>query len=82
VIPFVGWLVGTVLVLVSRAWSSREKAVAVVLSLAGPLLAVLAGPDGGLGPLEAVVLLLVLGGGIPSALFLTWRLLSQRRAAR
>jgi HAAS len=33
VVPLVGWLFGVVLVLVSRAWSAREKAVGVLLAL-------------------------------------------------
>lgn len=33
IVPFVGWLVGIVLVLVSNAWSNRDKAVGIALAL-------------------------------------------------
>jgi hypothetical protein len=101
VIPFIGWLLGIVLVLVSQAWSSREKLVGVALALTPvivPLLGfMVAGADGtqggpvsvepsvgmeddnsgsgGIGPLETATLaLLFFAGGLPSALYLGWRL--------
>ena len=41
VLPLVGWLVGIVLVLVSRAWSSRQKLIGIALALLPPLLPLL-----------------------------------------
>jgi hypothetical protein len=97
VVPFMGWLIGLVLVLVSRVWSRREKAVGVLL-LAVPIVLmglgltlqrpsgaaepIRGGPDvaaetvdersdTGVGPLE---LMLVLLDGVPSAVYLGWRL--------
>ena len=100
VLPVVGWLIGIVLVLVSRAWSSREKLIGIGLALIPALVPVLliagsatleasevpvkAGTppiteetvgDGGLGAVG--VLVLIFGffcAGLPSALFLGWRL--------
>jgi hypothetical protein len=106
-VPFVGWLVGAVLVLLSRAWSLREKLVGLVLlflpvvlmglslTQVGPsrpvegaapgddrsvAVAVDEGeaPAGDLGAIELVV---ILGNGLPSALFLAWRLRTDRRPA-
>lgn len=37
-IPFVGWIVGTVLVVASRAWSGREKAMGFALGLGLPMI--------------------------------------------
>ena len=98
-IPFVGWLVGMVLVVVSRAWSSRDKAVAatlVLLPVVVPFLGLMvSGPesgmdeavppgddtpvgveetDAGLGPFEVAVLAFLFLAGLPSALYLGWRL--------
>lgn len=103
VVPFVGWLVGAVLVVASRAWSGREKAFGLALLLLPlllPLIGVLAesestpapapgppesvgdDPGGpahserstgeGVGALELVAFLFLLG--LPSALYLGWRL--------
>jgi hypothetical protein len=50
VVPLVGWLVGIVLVLVSRVWSNRDKAIAVALALIPaflPLLLIAVDADSG-----------------------------------
>lgn len=51
VVPFVGWLVGTVLVLVSQMWSRRDKLVGITLALLPVLLpfagVVVGGQSGG-----------------------------------
>jgi hypothetical protein len=53
-LPFVGWLVGIPLVLVSKAWSGREKAIGVLLGLipffAGFLLFGIGADSAGGGP--------------------------------
>lgn len=101
VVPFIGWLVGIVLVFASQAWSRRDKAIggALLLTLLLlPLLGTVAtgaesgsreplpvgderpvglqeNTDGGaLGALELAVLALVFFAGLPSALYLGWRL--------
>jgi hypothetical protein len=106
VVPFLGWLVGIALVLVSQAWSKRDKIIGVALVLVPallPLIGVLAesspstqepapgppgsivddpgGPahsetstDGGLGAVEIVALTFLFLGGLPSALYLGFRL--------
>jgi len=102
VVPFLGWFVGAVLVLLSRAWSRAEKLVGVLLlflpvvlmglslTVRGPSTPVEEAPVGEdrsvgvtedragteqLGPLE---LLVIFGNGLPSALFLAWRLRTGR----
>ena len=113
VVPFVGWLVGAVLVVASRAWSGREKALGLALLLLPvllPLLIVVAegsesiqqpappagsvvddpgGPahsetrtDGGFGLVELAALTLLFLGGLPSALYLGWRLRRAPATAR
>jgi hypothetical protein len=50
VVPFIGWLFGIVLALVSQAWSRRDKAVGIVLVLVPvfvPLLILVAGSESG-----------------------------------
>jgi hypothetical protein len=79
-VPVLGWVVGIVLVRVSEAWSGRDKVVGIALALPSIVLQVLAlvggsGDGSGLGPLE--VLVLGLFGGLPSVLFLGWRLRSE-----
>jgi hypothetical protein len=105
-VPFVGWIVGVVLVFVSQAWSGREKVVGLLLALLpvmGPFLVVVAGSesrdvgrpvpidsdpsveqpgaDSGLGPIEVAVLAFAFLSGLPSALYLGWRLRRRPRAA-
>ena len=98
VIPFLGWVVGIVLVVVSRAWSGREKALGVALALLPvllPLLVVAAEADVDQSPVvpgtetrgelpeagptsvsdvEVLVFAFWLLAGLPSALYLGWRL--------
>lgn len=96
-VPFLGWLVGIVLVLVSDAWARRDKAIGIglaLLPLVLPLLIVVAesggaeeavpvgdprpvglpesGSDSGPGGVEFFALFML--AGLPSALFLGWRL--------
>jgi hypothetical protein len=100
VLPFLGWFVGSVLVLISRAWSRRDKVIGLLLLLLPVLalgLGVLAtgtsgmdeslppgeelpvgvqeeGPPDELGALGLVVVI----SGVPSALYLAWRLRPDR----
>lgn len=97
VIPFMGWVVGAVLVVLSRAWSGREKALGiglVLLPIVLPAFGLVAegGPDqspvvpvdesgelpdagsDSLGNAELLAFVLLLLGGLPSALYLGWRL--------
>jgi hypothetical protein len=98
VVPFIGWLFGIVLVLVSQTWSRRDKAIGIALALIPllvPLLATLAmGGSGseervplgdeppaglkedsdGLTGGEQAVLAVAFFAGLPSAIFLGWRL--------
>ena len=95
-VPFIGWLVGAVLLFASRVWSRRDKLVGaglLVLPIAilGLSVVAIAGPNGGEespppgdtrpvgekvedpldpGPVGLVVFL----AGLPSALYLGWRL--------
>ena len=99
-VPLIGWLVGIVLVLVSAAWTRRDKVIGIGLALLPivvPLFSVVAqsggaeesvppgelGPvgvqesgDGGAGGLEFFVLAMF--AGLPSALWLGWRLRRHR----
>jgi hypothetical protein len=102
-VPVIGWLVGIVLVLVSEAWSNRDKLIGVGLALLPvlvPLFLIIVGAESGdeelvpvgddrpvgreetgsgsgLGGVE--VLILGMLAGLPSALYLGWRL--RRRPA-
>jgi uncharacterized membrane protein len=86
VLPFVGYLIGAGLVLASKAWDGREKAIALLIPplvvVAGGLV-VLAGAasvadgesfDSGLGPVEVAVLVAVALSGLVSAAYLSHRL--------
>ncbi|MEA2513156.1 MAG: hypothetical protein QOJ59_2643 [Thermomicrobiales bacterium] len=78
-LPIVGWALGVVLLLASDAWSRRDKVVGLLLGLLAtvsvPVIVILVPADGGLGPLELLVLV---GWGIvsgpTSAAYLAWRL--------
>jgi hypothetical protein len=104
VVPFVGWIVGVVLVVLSRAWSRRDKIIGLLLALLPAILPLLfiavgssSGPetispvhggkssgdapvispstgDSGVGVLEVFGIVLLFLAGVPSALFLGWRL--------
>jgi hypothetical protein len=96
IVPIIGWLIGTILVFASQAWSRRDKLIGTLLLLLPIIVMGLGfvaggGPNGGeasapvgdtlpagepgaepanLGPAELVLFVL----GVPSALFLAWRL--------
>lgn len=98
VVPFFGWLVGVVLVVVSRAWTAREKALGLALLLLPLLLPLVvlvsesgvhsspvpvepaeeglpeAGPSQGTGPAEVASIFVFFLVGLPSAVYLGWRL--------
>jgi hypothetical protein len=95
IVPLIGWLIGTILVVASRVWSRRDKVIGAIL-LTVPVLVlslayVAAGPSGseesippretrpvgeevenpvGPGPAELVFFV----AGVPSTLYLAWRL--------
>lgn len=89
-VPVVGWFVGIPLLIVSRAWPARDKVIASLLSvmpvfIIGFLYAGLgaaetsvgtteAQGDGGLGPIEVVVLGLVYLSGLAGSIYLALRL--------
>ena len=102
IVPFIGWLVGTVLAFASRVWSRRDKLIGALLilvpvvvlglgfSIAGPSNTTVPVPPGetrpigeeeqdpgGLGSVELVLFV----AGVPSALFLGWRLHRGRSTA-
>jgi hypothetical protein len=82
VIPFLGWIVGMVLVWVSHTWTTREKVIAAVLVPGGVIassLLTLASGRGGLGPSESAVLSVTLFLGIPAAVYLGVRLRAATR---
>ena len=92
-VPFVGWVIGLVLLAMSRAWSSREKLLGIALLLV-PLLLPIIGVTAESGAEEAVPLgderpvgektsddpspgvfmALAFLAGLPSAVYLGWRL--------
>jgi hypothetical protein len=99
IVPAVGWLIGTILVFVSGAWSQRDKIVgAILLWLPIAVLGlsfVTGGPNGMeestppgddrpvgekvespaiLGPVELVFFV----AGLPSAVYLGWRVAPER----
>lgn len=82
VIPFLGWIVGMVLVWVSDMWTRREKVIATALVpggvIASSLLTVASGPRG-LGPTEAALVSATLFLGIPAAIYLGIRLRAATR---
>lgn len=89
-VPVVGWFVGIPVLVVSRAWPARDKVIASLLSvmpvfIIGFLYAGLgaaetsvgtteAQGDGGLGPIEVVVLGLVYLSGLAGSIYLALRL--------
>ena len=95
IVPFIGWLIGTVLVFVSRVWSRRDKLIGALLLLLPVLVlslgfvAASGGGEAAVLPGEAVpvgeqvadsrvgpgpVELFLFVAGVPSALYLGWRL--------
>lgn len=89
-VPFVGLLVGIPLVLLSQAWSGRDKVIGLLFGLSPLLVGALvmtagaghSGPVGdpvdtpasGVGPLEVSVLSLAIFGGLVGAIYLAVRL--------
>jgi hypothetical protein len=99
IVPFIGWLIGTILVFASRIWSRRDKLVGALLLLLPIMILsggyLVGGPSGSeelvppadAGPVgEKVeeplspgpVELLLFVAGLPSALYLAWRLRTSR----
>ena len=75
VVPFIGWLFGIAMVLISKAWSNREKTIgtAVALLAVVPFLALVIIDSYSENPsetLEAFLFVLWVIGGLPSALYL------------
>jgi hypothetical protein len=96
VVPFLGWIVGAVLVVISRAWTNREKALGLAilaLVIVLPAFGYVSGGEESVqvpvgtpedpptesnpGPVE--LFFFVLLAGLPSALFLGWRLSLKRQ---
>jgi hypothetical protein len=79
VIPFIGWLAGIVLVLVSKAWTNRDKTVGIALALL-PALAFLSlavadrDSQSSTSTLEVVLFVFMIVAGLPSAIYLGLRL--------
>lgn len=107
VVPFLGWLVGVVLVVVSRAWTAREKVLGLALLLVPLLLPALgfmsesasdvsvspvpvepaeeglpeAGTGPGTSPAEVALIVMFFLAGLPSAVYLGWRLRRSKDSA-
>jgi hypothetical protein len=69
-IPFLGWVVGLVLLWLSRTWTTREKAVATMLALGIGALGLAALSS----PIEWIRPLLVIALTIPTVIYLGIRL--------
>ena len=75
VVPFIGWLFGIAMVLISKAWSNREKTIGTALALLAvvPFLALVVIDSYSESPsetLEAFLFVLWVIGGLPSAIYL------------
>jgi hypothetical protein len=75
VVPFIGWLFGIAMVLISKAWSNREKTIGTALALLAvvPFLALViidSYSESASETLEAFLFVLWVIGGLPSALYL------------
>jgi hypothetical protein len=75
VVPFIGWLFGIAMVLISKAWSNREKTIGTALALLAvvPFLALViidSYSESTSNTLEAFFFVLWVIGGLPSALYL------------
>ena len=75
VVPFIGWLFGIAMVLISKAWSNREKTIgtAVALLAVVPFLALVVIDSYSESPsetLEAFLFVFWVIGGLPSAIYL------------
>jgi hypothetical protein len=75
VVPFIGWLFGIAMVLISKAWSNREKTIGTALALLAvvPFLALViidSYSESTYSTLEAFLFVLWVIGGLPSAIYL------------
>ena len=79
VVPFIGWLFGIAMVLISKAWSNREKTIGTALALlaVAPFLALVildSYSENASTTLETFLFVLWVIGGLPSAVYLGLRL--------
>ncbi len=79
VVPFIGWLFGIAMVLISRAWSNREKTIGTALALLAvvPFLVLVivdSYSESTSTTFETLFFVLWVIGGLPSALYLGLRL--------
>jgi hypothetical protein len=79
VVPFIGWLFGIAMVLISRAWSNREKTIGTALALLAvvpflTLAIVDSYSESTSSTFEVLVFVLWVIGGLPSAVYLGLRL--------
>ena len=83
VVPFIGWLFGIAMVLISKAWSNREKTIGTALALLAvvpfvTLAIVDSYTESTSDTFELVFFVLWVIGGLPSALYLGLRLRLRR----
>jgi heme A synthase len=79
VVPFIGWLFGIAMVLISKAWSNREKTIGTALALVAvvpflTLAIVDSYSESTNSTFEVLLFVLWVIGGLPSALYLGLRL--------
>ena len=79
VVPFIGWLFGIAMVLISKAWSNREKTIGTALALLAvvpflTLAIVDSYSESTSSTFETLFFVLWVIGGLPSALYLGLRL--------
>jgi hypothetical protein len=83
VVPFIGWLFGIAMVLISKAWSNREKTIGTALALLAvvpflTLVIVDSYSESTSTTFETLFFVLWVIGGLPSALYLGLRLRRDR----
>jgi heme A synthase len=79
VVPFIGWLFGIAMVLISKAWSNREKTIGTALALLAvvpflTLAIVDSYTESTSTTFETIFFVLWVIGGLPSAVYLGLRL--------
>jgi flagellar basal body-associated protein FliL len=78
VVPFIGWLFGIAMVLISKAWSNREKTIGTALALLAVVpfltLAIVDSYTETSDTFEVLLFVLWVISGLPSALYLGLRL--------
>jgi HAAS len=79
VVPFIGWLFGIAMVLISKAWTNREKTIGTALALLAvvpflTLAIVDSYSESTSGTFDVLLFVLWVIGGLPSALYLGLRL--------